>query len=195
MGHLPIIADVSRVAFHYKAPGVAGPYAINVMHFRQDAVDQDGLAGAIIANWQADQLSSLSASAELDSFEITPLDGTSATRNYLTDGADHWSGNAGSEWVPQVAVIIKMETALRGRSYRGRIYLPFTGESKIDGGTLDGTFVTAMSAGWNDFNAAMLTDSVVPVVASYKHATAEGIVGFICESQTATQRRRMSRLR
>jgi hypothetical protein len=195
MGHLPIIADVSRVAFHYKAPGVAAPYAINVMHFRQDAVDQDGLAGAIIANWQSDQLSSLSTSAELDSFEITPLDGTSATRSYLTDGADHWSGNAGSEWVPQVAVIVKLESALRGRSFRGRLFLPFTGESKIDGGTLDPTFVTAMTTGWNDFNAAMLVDSVVPVIASYKHASAEAIVGMIVEGQTATQRRRMSRLR
>ena len=88
-----------------------------------------------------------------------------------------------------------LHTAKRGRSYRGRIYLPFITESSLSDGSLTGTIASDLQEIWEDFMEGLVTLGVPLVVASYKHATAELVTGTSCLAAVGTQRRRQSRVR
>jgi hypothetical protein len=95
--------------------------------------------------------------------------------------------------VPQVAAILKQLTAKRGRSYRGRLYLPFIAEGQIGNGGINGTSRATATAAWIAFHTAMTSAGFDWVVASYLLATAEPVVAVGVEGFTATQRRRLAR--
>ena len=90
-----------------------------------------------------------------------------------------------------------MKTAHRGRSHRGRIFLPFIAEDVSTKGVLTGSVAAATTTAWNTFQAALEAHGGgwQVDVASYKLATSEIVTNFICESMLAVQRRRQERLR
>jgi hypothetical protein len=125
---------------------------------------------------------------------ITPLDGSSVTFPYITPVVTHWHGPQTTQDVsPQVAGLIKLVTAKRGRAYRGRVYLPNVSEAAQAAGQVDSTTVANTTTAWAAFVAAMASAGTHLCVASYKNATQETVVAAAMEHYIATQRRRLKR--
>jgi hypothetical protein len=94
---------------------------------------------------------------------------------------------------PQVCVLLKAITGTRGRSHRGRSYLPWVAESLNTAGVYSESSRASQEVAWNVFLSAMKTGGWTPVVASYTLAVATDITNYQVETITATQRRRLKR--
>jgi hypothetical protein len=92
---------------------------------------------------------------------------------------------------------VKLQTGLRGRSFRGRVYRPFAAEETCSDGFLDPANVLLLQTAWENFIASLAADaySDTLVVASYKLATKDPVVNVVAEHALGTQRRRQTRLR
>jgi len=191
---LPVIDDVFRVAVHWRHGGT-GQIAVNVMHFRSDTGTSTSLAAALQASVAGNQFDGVSSGAVSDDVAITPLDGLAATSHFVLPA---WVGQGtGGDYSPASSAVLAFQTAKRGRSFRGRIYLPFLPETQMSDGALTGGVGPAIVGAWTAFNASMLAtgDAWVHVVASYKHASAEPILGYTVMGSFGTQRRRQTRIR
>lgn len=201
---LPILPGTHRCALNWVT--ASGQHAVNVMHISRD----DGLYGSsnvmtlLNAHVTAAMWDTVASAWSVSFVAITPLDGISSTTDYFPATPAHWQGNTGGDFVPNVASIVKMQTGVRGRDNRGRLFLPSPAESQISNGKItDGTDTTA-SLAWSAFLAAIAADATTPshlVVAAYDrkhhglgaHVTDVTVVGV--ETILATQRRRQTRLR
>jgi hypothetical protein len=198
MPALPVIAQTYRVALNWRTSG--GQIAVNVIHIHTaaagvNAVDiMENLDDSVGSNmWLG-----VSSSAVVTLVAITPLDGVTATSDFAPAVPAGWTGGSSGDFSPATAILVKETTALRGRSHRGRVYLPFAGEPAISDGTLDGTIAATMTTAWTGFQAAIAVDATTPMsicVASYKLATQIAVDTFNVEALVATQRRRQGRLR
>jgi hypothetical protein len=189
MTPLPIIPGVMRCALNWTAGSQS---AENVIHLRGSTGDPGdafaALEGAVSTNlWGA-----ASTSASITSVSITPLDGVTPTQEFPTSGPG-WVGGTSGEWSPSAAVVVSFTTATRGRSHRGRAYLPFTCDVSNVNGELGSSIHPIMTAAWNDFQAA-LTSGLEHVVASYKLHSYAVVIGYAVKSGLATQRRRQTRV-
>jgi hypothetical protein len=134
-----------------------------------------------------------SSSGHVATRQIIPLDGSTAT---ATLTATIVAGGSGGDWVPQSAVLVKHQTAHRGRSGRGRTYLPLIGEMNISAGIFDPGVISTVQPAWDTFLSTMNTANWSPVVAHYDRAhsgvgaAAYPILRYVVEGFTATQRRR-----
>lgn len=187
---LPVITDTFRVVLNWH-PGSGGANAVNVMHFRSTTLDSGTLYTALNANVVSAMWDWVANGISVDSVDITPLDGSTATTSFVTGGPAKWTGQGAGTGLPQVAGIVKLTTPLRGRSYRGRVYLPWVGEGEVNLNNLIDT--AAVQSAWEGFMNDMSTDGADLVVASYLHSTAEAVDTITAESTTATQRRRNKR--
>ena len=185
---LPIITDVFRVAFNYT--GTAG-HATNVMHFRNSTDSPATIAADIDAKVTSTMWSFMPNTSKLDSVDITPLDGVTPT--YTLTGINQL-GNTDGQPVPAVCAVLSLRTAVRGRSSRGRLYLPWVSENVMNAGVLDGTVQGVYAAAWDTFFESMITSGSQIVVASYKLASAEDVINIIANPTVATQRRRQQRV-
>jgi len=190
---LPVITDIFRCAFRWHHSDL-GTDAVNVMHFLGPDGDAADLGSKLDDNVNNVLWNCQDSHAKILAVDITPLDGTSATYSFATGGTSKWTGFSSShDVIPQGCNIIKMQTAKRGRSYRGRVYLPWVAETFSTNGSLDLTTVNNVSAAWNTFHTDMGADGYALRVASYIHATTEAITLLTCEQTLATQRRRLHR--
>lgn len=193
MAPLPVIPSTWRVAFNW-FDTVTAATAENVMHFREGSTGVLDLSAAIDSHVSAAMWQQTTANQVIQSLDLTPLDGSGLTQHFITGSGVKYSGElSGGDYIPQGCMLVKNITGVRGRSHRGRIYLPWVAESAQSNGTLSGSGVSSMTAVWNNFLAAMRTDEWAPVVASYTLGTAEDTIAFTAESKMATQRRRMRR--
>lgn len=193
MPPLPVITDTYRCVFEWDDD--ATQHAINVIHVRGTTGGAPGaftaLDGAVNASmWQGSP-----SNCGIRQVTIQALDGISAAIPFDTLLPAKWKGTGSAEYIPQVSVLIKSTTLRRGRSFRGRTFLPFTGENVQVNGTLQGTFAANITDGWGTFLGDMNTAGWEPVIASYKLAVATGIDSYECENETATQRDRQERNR
>ncbi len=172
-----------------------GPqHATNVIHIHKSSSNAAAVASALDSNVTAAMWTFQPNYAHISQLVITPLDGLGVSLPVITGSPAKWSGNGGSgDMIPQVANVIKMLTLKRGRSYRGRVFLPWVLEGLQNGGTLSGASVTTTTNAWVAFHTALTSAGFDLVVASYLHATADNVAGLICEPLTATQRRRQLR--
>jgi hypothetical protein len=191
---LPLIADVYRCAFKWSDPAFP-TNAVNVMHFKKSGSNPAAIATILNTNVTAAMWYFQEESSVIGEVDITPLDGTSVTYPYIPPVAANWAGErTTSDKIPNVANLIKLVTAKRGRSYRGRVFLPWVHEGSQTNGVLDAAAVSNCTAAWVAFLAAMSSSGAPLQVASYLHATSEPVVAVICERDIATQRRRNSRI-
>jgi len=189
---LPVIADTYRVALNWTDSGQS---AVNVMHILRSGTTASAIASSVDANVTAAMWGTVVNGAAVNHLVVTPLDGASASFTLNTTGAK-WTGSGGvADPCVQCAVMIKCTTALRGRSNRGRLYLPFTSETISGGGVIAAGTQTTVQNAWNAFLTAMIAAGSQPVVASYLHATQHPIAAYTVELAMGTQRRRQSRLR
>jgi len=191
---LPEIASCFRVAFNW-FNSTSGGNAENVMHFTCEAGEASDVGDAINATMTDDQLNFSSSLTVLQSLSITPLDGTTATLVYPISTID--GATPSSEGIPNSCAIVTAYTARRGRSYRGRVYLPYLSELASEVGHLKTAYRDSLQTGWAGWQARLEAQSpaVTWVVASYKHATAEAITSVHVQEIVGTQRRRQSQLR
>lgn len=192
---LPIIANVYRSALQWHDSSSGGD-AVNVMHWSKAGSDEGALYTALNSHVTQSMWGAVNSGCHVVTVTNTKLDGTTASADHATGEPAKWQGGGGSNGsIPQQACLLKLTTALRGRSYRGRIYLPFIDESQTSSGKITTGTVTSMATAWATFLTDMGTDGWTLVVASYLHSTAQAVTGLTVESESATQRRRMSRLR
>lgn len=191
---LPVIADVFRVAFEWKQTDDATLRATNVMHFHAPSKDPTDVAASITDNVNFAMWAHTSSHSEIFRFDVTPLDGSSLTVPFPVTDETNFKGSAGTgEVIPQVACIVKLLTNHRGRSYRGRVFLPWVVEEALDYGNIASSNVTTMNTAWVAFLAAMQADSVNLCVASYKLALYTNVAAVQVENLSGTIRKRQIR--
>jgi hypothetical protein len=202
---LPTIVGAYRTVARW-LDATTGQTAVNVMHISSgvttSTVTQAG--NAMKASWTANQQLFMPTSVHLIAFDITPLDGHSASATFLTGNGAPFTGGSALDFAPAVSALIKVQTAQRGRQNRGRVYLPFVSESQMTNGSLISADPPLVTTAWGNFVAALGAQTPVPFtfgVAAYDRAhNGAGAhftvtTGLFCETLLATQRRRQSRLR
>lgn len=193
MAPLPVIASTYRVAFNWKSLSITGT-AENVMHFREGATGVEDLSVALTNNIKGPMWQHTSSNSIIDSWDVTPLDGGGLTSHVLAPTtADFHGQQAAGDILPQVCALVKHVTGTRGRSHRGRSYLPWMAEIIDSNGLIDPGNVATGQAAWSAFLHAMQLEQWNPVVASYTLAEATDITAYVYERPSATQRRRMKR--
>lgn len=196
MAALPVIADTFRCALNWTAAG--GLKAENVIHIKSlggSPVFASDVFESLQDNVQADQWAAVSSAYTIVSVTITPLDGTTASQEFATGGGAQWQGGAGGDYAPALCAVVKVTTAKRGRSYRGRVYCGPVSEAAQTAGIINPASVALMQTAWELFRTSALTDTFAFGVASYKHSTIELSTHCFVEGPAGTQRRRQGRLR
>jgi hypothetical protein len=104
-------------------------------------------------------------------------------------------GTATATDTPQVAVLVRKNTALGGRAGRGRLYLPGVADQQITpGGILSGGFITDLQETFDAFFDELGNTNLFPLLlhqAGSPLSTPTPITGFSVQSVIATQRRRV----
>lgn len=194
MPPLPVISGVTRTALNYITD--AGATATNVIHIFS-ATSPPDLADLILdsvpttgsAMWGP-----MSSNTRLDTLDLLPLDGSTATYNRVVPAEAQYYGQGGGAPILAVAALVKVQTPVRGRRTQGRIFIPFVGESVYSSGRIDATPVEDCTNGWNEFLANLITGLATVGVASYRNRDFVEATGFQCLDKCATQRRRQTRL-
>lgn len=188
-----MIPGVVRVAFDWVTPALTR-HAANVMHFHSTDEDLASLITALDANVTANMWGHTRNDTGIVKYTLTPLDGLSGSVEHATSGTK-WFGTltGGIDIVPQASALIKLTTALRGRRFRGRVFLPWPAEVAVTSGTLNSSNQSTMQSAWNTFRSAMAAAGKDLLVASYKEPAGVNVTATTVESLLATQRRRQPR--
>jgi hypothetical protein len=201
---LPVITNTFRCALTWLET-VSGQTAVNVIHIHNvgavvTAADAfDALQDAVTAAMWDSQVTT----AGVNTVDITPLDGVSAATSFPTGLTAQWSGGTAGDFAPATSNLIKLQTGLRGRNRRGRVFLPFLAEAQTTKGSWNLADRSIVAAAWEAFRIALTTDAPVWqfMVASYdrRHAgagaSAVPVSATVAEPALGTQRRRQGRLR
>lgn len=194
MAPLPVINGVFRAAFQWKNLDYPTWTATNVMHFQKNGGDPVSLTALLDASVSANMWGQTSSSSSVYQVAVTPLDGSAVTFPYTPLTPAKWKGTVGSlEYLPQVSAVVKFLTGKRGRSYRGRVYLPWCIEDVVKSGLVLAATQTTMNTAWVAFRTAMETGGYPLHVASYLHSTSEKVVAVLSETNTGTVRKRWHR--
>lgn len=190
MPPLPEINNVFRCAINWSIAASAN--AVNVIHVRS-LVELDGqeVGEAIRDAAHAAQWGPVISTAHAQTLTVTPLDGTSASTEIDVSADTAWVGQTGGQYVPQVAGVVKFTTAQRGRSKRGRLFMPFVSEGAMIDGVLQD--MGPVQTGWEDFLDDLPAGGVELVIASYLLESAQKVESVLAETRIGTQRRRNRR--
>lgn len=190
MSPLPIITNVYRCTLNWQA---GTQEAANVLHFGPTSASESQIATALDAHVTAAMMETISSNAHAVTVDITRLDGVSPT---VQAALANWDGGGGTEYIPGGPVVLSLQTAVRGKSHRGRTFLPFTAETKQNNGQLAVTSLPTFEAAWNTFITAMQAHSPgIPwCVASYKLATSDIVTHVTVRDTLATMKRRQNRV-
>jgi len=196
---LPVIANTVRVAVRGTCP--SGQRWVNVLHCRTTttpptALEIGSLDGQVSKLYLgpgftggSQLLGSCPAAVTLDDITYTPLDGTSASIVYAKTGVG--TGGATDSLPSQSAAGVKFNTGLRGRSKRGRVYLPPFVEGASDlAGRIPAATVNSILAQWDGFRLALPPLNWNHVVASYKLILATSVTTYGVDRNYHVQRRR-----
>jgi len=191
---LPVVAGSFLVRLVWLNGSVQRP-ATNDMCFHDDAGGHTGtdIYNAIDSHVTHDMWKTTSGDGVVDHVITTKLDGTAASVIHPTGTPAKWQGGEASQTIPQGCCVATIRTGFRGRSRRGRIFIPWIGEGAQDSGTLDGTKVAAQQAAWTTFFAAMLADGFPIHVLSKLHTDSVEATEVQIQSFLKTQRRRSRR--
>lgn len=202
MAPLPVIDSTHRVALNWSC---GSAYAVNVLHFRSaiPTADAAELADRLETSAVPHMWRLCASAAKVDSFDITPLDGSTATyhRQISTANAAKWAGQPGGDYAQALSGVITFATDKRGARYRGRMFLPFLSETVVDAGLITATATNETLTAWNTFDANMwgslspLDADYKLVIASYKWSEAEDVRQIGVSRTPGVVRRRNNRLK
>jgi hypothetical protein len=151
----------------------------------------DTVADDVGAAWIGTVLPELSNQLIVDAATALALDGNSST--FVVPHND--AGNSVSISTPhQCAAVISLATGIRGRSNRGRSYLPGMPNDAVDAGDTSKWTVGTATLFTDNFNAFISALDAVDlrlVVASYVLASARQVTSITFRPDIFTQRRRV----
>jgi hypothetical protein len=156
--------------------------------------DTNGIAGAYAAAFASTLGSVNGLSSKWSPVSMSVLDITTATGPEFLSAVGGVGSSGGDDLPPQCAIVTKFTTALRGRRYRGRNFIPGIPESAQDGGVLSTFLVAQVESFWADFqtNLAAYASAIQMGVISRKFKLFTPITGFTTTQKVFTQRRRAS---
>jgi hypothetical protein len=196
---LPVIADTIRTAV--QGIGTNSHKWENVLHFRKSgALSYTGaiaiLDPLLLAQYTVNTGAGTAwknlapTTATLSQFVYTPLDGATAS-TVITHAVPGVSG--GDPLPVSTSLVVTLRTALRGRSFRGRVYTGPYDESANTAGAPLAAVVAAIAAQWDRFITVNLAGSGVSlVVASYHLVLATDCLHATVDGRWDTQRRRLN---
>ena len=190
--HLPVIANTFRVAIGW-VDGTTGQIATNVIHIEDPGGNAPAVATMVDNAINHNMLAAVSDHAHINEYTVTPLDGVSGTIVQTPSGIN--TGGGGSTSSPASSAVVTVRTAKRGRSFRGRVFLPFIDEAQIADGLLTGGVELTTATGFATFLASISGAGGTWVIASYKLATATPVTSVAVLRALGTQRRRQTRVR
>lgn len=194
MNSLPIIPHVFQVKLLWAASDLP-KVATNDLYFKDltNVAAETDVQTALAANVTAGMWTAVYNNAVVTNTIITRLDGVSAGVQFATGGGAKWTGGSGTDPILQGAQVVTLRTLIGGRSYRGRIYLPWISEAAQSKGLVTPATVTSMQTAWNTFRGAMETAQYSPQVVSALHSTSQQVSAFVVRGNLTTQRRRALR--
>lgn len=188
-----VIPNTFRVVWNWTGPGVN---AHNVTHF-QTTRTKDELAEVLLdesANLVTTHLwQPIQQDYQCTSLDITPLDGVTATEQYVPTVVRH-SGQSGGDAMPNSAGVLTLTTGQQGRSRRGRIFMGPMGEGAQAAGLIGTPSMTAWAGSWEQFRTDLLAENVLLCVVSEVLEEATLVGGFVYRRGVGTQRRRQRRV-
>ncbi len=196
---LPIIAGTVRAAV--RGTQSNGKPWVNVWHLRK--IGAPPVTAADIAAWDAQfvkfyigpaagggnfWLGRMGLGGSLQDITYTPLDGTSPST--VVSHAAATSGGAAA--VPgEVAFVLTLRTQIRGRRYRGRIYLAGLDKALLNNdGTATAATISNATLQIVGVQALLTPAGAQLVVASYRYALATDITQYTMDGRGDMQRRR-----
>jgi len=143
-----------------------------VLHFTKlgggtfSSSDCLALANAVALNWPFHMLPLMSNAYSFISARVTDQSSESGPSATVTAfppvfGAQTSPGLPGS-----VTAVLTHRTASRGRSFRGRTYLPGLTEDGVVGNTVEAARLLALGTGWNGFMSDVSAEGYIFVIAS-----------------------------
>jgi hypothetical protein len=149
----------------------------------------DSLADTTLITWRSTLLPLISDAYEVREVRATSLNTATAPQATRTNPGSGTKSNGSSS---QVAQLIKLLTAVRSRSSRGRVYLPPPGDGDVNSsGFLLNQQIVDLTAAWTQLYANWAGVGFTPAVLSRTDSVAYPITGFAVDSKVATQRRRL----
>jgi len=194
MPPLPVLADTFRCTLNWHSDGLAVS-SHNVIHVLAPGFSSDDVYDAWNTNVDAAMWEHTNVTTSVNSVDVLPLDGVTPTTNYPNSDVTNWRGAGATQLTIPVSALASLKTGLRGRSGRGRIFLPWVCEGSQNGGILSGTVGANMTTAWNAFRVAMDSAGCALIVASYTHSLRNTVLHISVEDDCGTQRRRQDSLR
>lgn len=177
----------------------------NVLHFEAaGAISQPNMTdlGAFLVNyWDTELKASMPTNLSLTKVRLTDLTLQTGPVIEYTTGLPILGTNASPSLPNNCALVLTKRTAFRGRSFRGRVYLPGLTEAFTTGNTVDPTFVTNRLADFNgliNFTAGTETWTMVVVSrisngVERSTATLTPVLNFSSDGIVDSQRSRLPR--
>jgi len=172
--------------FHFTKPGFV-------------STDIDALVAQIAASWPSSAFQSLmSGEVDLQSIKGTDMrtEGAYSTETVVGSAGQ----DAGHMVAPSTSMVFTLRTALRGRSYRGRLYIGGFGETRWQNGDWQTADVAIVNTYLNNMKTNAATLGWTMVVLSRWHngakrATALGqsVVSIVSRSERPGSQRRRNR--
>ena len=149
-----------RIRGEFAALGASVQETINILHYRRTSSTPDFVAQSLIDAWQANCQANFVAAASVH-WTLTEIlcrcinDALDAGTTETLSAA----GTVAGECMPTFnCQLITKQTALRGRSYRGRVFFPSVPEGGADGNTLTAGQLALLQAVADDLDDP-LTDA------------------------------------
>ena len=167
MAFIPV-PNTCQVAFEYLAKG---QQLINTLYFEQanpfNVSDMTTLASEL-DTWHSTHLApQLAVDAKLQNIKLTSLENNTAPVYELPISPARSGGIAASPLPNHCTFAIKFLTAQRGRSFRGRNYIPLLPDTKTLDNSVDQTWADALVAAYDEiFNIPSFSTPFLWVVVS-----------------------------
>jgi hypothetical protein len=191
---LPVVANLYLCKLHWNVTG-APRAMVNDLFLHDDAGGHTGndVYNAIDAAVTRTLWQNVNSSAVVDKVVTTKLDGSAASIDHSTGSPIKWTGAGGTDMILQGSQVVTLRTGFRGRSRRGRIYLPAIAEDTQVSGVIDATRTATCQGAWDTFRAALKTAGYPIHVCSRLHNDSIEIVSCTVQPFLKTQRRRARR--
>jgi hypothetical protein len=176
----------NNVIHLHKTSGSAGPGDVPALVTELNKL----YGGASYGGGGLNLLNNANSSVIVSDYVFELLDGLSAS---LVQTATAAGSGVVQALPPECSVVVTLRTQFRGRSNRGRIYLPaYTTSSLTTGGVLSSGIPAAIVAQCSGFQTAIGALTYSWVVASYLNAGVNTISSWFVDTNIDVQRRRKS---
>jgi len=130
---------------------------------------------------------------------VTLANNSGVINRYVNIGTVTGTHVAFEECPPNVAACVSKDTLLAGRTHRGRFFLPFIDESRVDASgklfvAYQSALQTAMGNLYTAFSSGGGGNLATPAVLHTSGEPPTPIVSFSVQTIVSTQRRRLSRV-